>query len=378
MTYITWVEISREALSSNAKILRKLVGDEKILCPCVKSNAYGHGIVESSKIFLDSGADWLAVNSLSEAKTLRDSGIDSPIYVMGYVPLDLLEDACEMDLRLVVYNRETILKLGKISEKSEKPLNVHIKVETGNNRQGVLMTDLIAFAKHIRQFENIQIEGLSTHFANIEDTGDRDYADLQLGRFNEAIRILKGEGISIPLKHCANSAATLLFPETHFNMVRTGIASYGMWPSKKNHLSFIKKNGDDLGLRPAFTWKTKIVQIKNVPAGDFIGYGCTYKTTQPTRLAVLPVGYYDGYDRGIRGAHVLIHDKIAPVLGRICMNIMMVDITNIPESKLEDEVILIGRDKTKEISAEQMAEWIGTINYEVTTRVNENIPRIVF
>lgn len=376
MSKLTWVEISKDALRKNIAQFRKIIGKDTIMCPCVKANAYGHGLIESSKVFLTE-ADWLGVNAIYEAKALREAGIDAPIYILGYVPLDSLEEAVDLDCRLVVYNKETIDELGRL----DKPARLHLKVETGNNRQGILMEDLVELAKYIQKFEKIEIEGLATHFANIEDTTDHSCAELQLQHFNDTIKAMEDTGIQIPIKHCANSAATILFPETRFEMVRPGISCYGMWPSNETYVSYMKEVGDAVPgdafkLTPAFTWKTKIAQIKTVSPGGHIGYGCTYKTTHPTRLAILPVGYYDGYDRCISGAHVLIHGKRAPVRGRVCMNIIMVEVTDIPEAKLEDVVVLMGRDGDEEISAEQFAQWAGTINYEATTRVNDRIPRI--
>jgi len=371
MSELTWVEISRRSLESNIKQFRSLIGKDVLMCPCVKANAYGHGLVETAKIFSGSGADWLSVNALYEAKILREAGIECPIYVMGYIGLDDLEKAAELELRIVVYNKETIEKLGEIG----KAVKVHIKVETGNNRQGVLMEDLLDFANSIKGFENIEIEGMATHFANIEDTTDHSYAEKQLAKFQEAAELLENAGFSVPIKHCANSAATILFKKTYFNMVRTGIANYGMWPSNETYVSYLKEIGDGFELKPAFTWKTKIAQIKTIKAGEYIGYGCTYKTGHESKIAILPIGYYDGYDRGINGGHVLIHGKRAAIRGRVCMNIIMIDVTDIPEAKLEDEVILIGKDADEEISAEQFGTWAGTINYEVTTRINERIGR---
>lgn len=371
MQQLTWVEVSGKALTDNIRQFRGLVGPNVLICPCVKANAYGHGLIETSKIFLQAGADWLGVNALYEAQELKDAGIKSPIYILGYVPLDSLEEA--MDFRLVVYDKETVDRLGKIG----KPVKVHLKVETGNNRQGILLNDLLDFAKNIQRHKNIELEGMATHFANIEDTTDHSYAELQLERFQKAIKILEDAGIQIPIKHCANSAATILFPKTHFQMVRTGIANYGMWPSNETYVSYMQQRRDGFELKPALTWKTRVAQIKKIPAGEYIGYGCTYKTTRGTRLAILPVGYYDGYDRGLNGAHVLIRGRRAPVRGRVCMNITMVDVSDIPEARLEDEAVLIGCDGGEFISAEQFAAWAGTINYEITTRINERIPRII-
>jgi alanine racemase len=370
---LTWVEISAENLKSNIRKFRELVGNETLLCPCIKGNAYGHGLVECAQIFLDGGADWLCVNALYEARELRENGITAPICVLGYIELKALEEAVDLDLRLVVYNSETVEKLGEIG----KDVKIHLKVETGNNRQGVLTEDLIGFAKFAQDFENIEIEGLSTHFANIEDTTDHSYAQSQIEKFKAAGEKLEEAGIKIKLMHCANSAATILFKKTHFDLTRVGISSYGMWPSNETYVSYLKEIGGEFNLAPAFTWKTKIAQVKEIPAGEFVGYGCTFKTTHPTRLGIIPVGYYDGYDRGVSGGFVLVGGARAAIRGRVCMNIIMIDLTDIPEAKLEDEVVLIGRDGDEEISAELFASWAGTINYEVTTRVNDRIKRII-
>lgn len=376
MENLVWVEISKEALRQNIKTFRSLVGENTILAPCVKANAYGHGLIETAKIFLESGANWLSVNSLYEARALRDAGITAPIYVLGYIALSDLEEVLNLDLRIVVYNKETVSRLGEIADKSGKKVKIHIKIETGNNRQGVIKEEIVDFVQHVLRFKNLEIEGLSTHFANIEDTKDHSYAESQLAKFNEIAAMVENLGIKIPLKHSANSAATLLFPETHFDMVRPGIATYGMWPSDETFLSFSSERKMEISLSPALSWKTKIAQIKSVPEGEFIGYGCTHKTTRNSKIAILPIGYYDGYDRGISNAHVLIHGKRAALRGRVCMNIIMVDVTDIPEASLEDEVVLLGRDGNEVISAEQFAKWLGTINYEVTTRINDRIPRI--
>lgn len=382
---LTWVEISKEALAKNIEQFRKLIDStpyrdglkKRLLCPCVKSNAYGHGLVETGRIFLESGADWLSVNSLYEAKELREAGIDSPILILGYVAMEGLEEACKLDLRMIVYNYETIEKLGEISQKLEKKVHVHVKVETGNNRQGVLLEELTDFIKHIGKFPNIEIEGMSTHFANIEDTTDHSYAMTQIEKFKNCVKVAEEICGKIPVKHCANSAATILFSETHFDLVRVGIASYGMWPSRETYVSYLQERKEGFTLTPAFNWKTKIAQIKKVPAGEYVGYGCTYKTTHETRLAILPVGYYDGYDRGISNGYVLVHGKRAFLCGRVCMNIIVVDVTDIEEAKLEDEIVLIGNQKDETVSAEQFGTWADTINYEVTTRVNDRIPRVM-
>lgn len=369
----TWIEVNRSNLIHNVKTLKAISGD-RILCPAVKANAYGHGLTEAAPHILSGGADWLATDALFEARKLKESGIKAPIYIMGYVLKDELLEACESGFRFVVYNMETIEELGRIG----KPVNIHLKIETGNNRQGVPVNDLPAFAEILKKFPLINVEGVATHFADIEDTTDHSYAEFQFKNFDNAIKILEEHDIKPKYKHCSNTAALILFPHTHFNFVRTGIGVYGMWPSNETYVSAAKVGKSDIELQPAMTWKTVIAQIKNLNADEYIGYGRTYKTTHETRLAILPVGYYDGYDRHLsNNAFVLIHGKRAPIRGRVCMNMIMADVTHIPEAKIEDEVVLLGEQGGEEVSAELMAGWIGTINYEVTTRINERIPRVI-
>lgn len=365
----TWIEISRSALKHNIKQFKQLIGPDILLSCCVKGNAYGHGLIESARIMINSGVDWLSVNALYEARELRETGVTAPIYIMGYVPLEDLHEIPDLDARLVVYNMETLKRLEEIG----REIKVHLKLETGNNRQGIRDEDLPAVKNFLANTKFVQLEGATTHFANIEDTLDHSFAMSQLEKFNEMTADL-----DIKIKHCANSAATILFKKTHFDMVRVGIGVYGMWPSPETRVSVERETNREIELKPVITWKTIIAQVKNVPSGEYIGYGCTCRVNRDSRVAVLPVGYYDGYDRSLSGrAHVLIHGKRAPLLGRVCMNMIMVDVTDIPESKLEDEATLLGRQGEEKITAEQMGEWASTINYEITTRINERIPRVL-
>jgi alanine racemase len=380
---LSWVEISAQNLRHNMGVFRRLVGPDRVICPAVKSNAYGHGLKECAAVMLEScpsgekGANWLGVNSLFEAFELRDAGINAPIYIMGYIALSELEIAVKSGFHFVVYNRETLAKLDEICKKENLPAFTHIKVETGNNRQGVLKKDLPDFLDYYKKNSMIKAEGVSTHFANIEDTVDHSYAEYQLANFKQMVEAIKSHGLNPTYFHCANTAATILFPDTYFNMVRTGIGNYGLWPSSETLIS-AKQAGINIELKPVMTWKTRIAQVKNIAAGEFIGYGCSYKTSTPTRLAILPVGYYDGYDRNLSNrSYVLIHGKRAPIRGRVCMNIAMADVTYIPEAALEDEVVLIGKQGDENISVEQIAGWIGKINYEITTGINGKIKRVV-
>ncbi len=222
------------------------------------------------------------------------------------------------------------------------------------------------------------LEGLSSHFANIEDTTDDYYPKFQLENFRQAIDWFKQRDINVPLRHMSCSAASILFPETHFELARVGIGLYGLWPSKETMVSCRLRGQEALRLKPVLSWRARVAQVKNVARGAYVGYGCTYRTTRPTRLAVIPVGYYDGYDRSLsNAAYVLIRGKRAPVRGRVCMNFFMVYITDIPGVKLEDQVTLIGKDGRDKITADQLATLAGTINYEIVSRINPSIPRVV-
>lgn len=368
---LSWVEISKKALTSNLKTFRGLIGKDVKLAPAVKANAYGHGLIETSKVLLKAGADFLCINAFFEAEALRKAGIKAPLLIIGYTPLSDLKKAAALKCDLTVYNLETIRELGKI----RKPVNLHLKIETGNHRQGVRLDEIPKILAEFKKYKNLKMAGLSTHFANLEDRINHKYALFQLREFRKAYRKLEESGHAPHYRHCANSAAAILLPEAHFNFVRVGIGAYGLWPSEKT-LQAAEHAGIDIKLTPALTWKTIVAQVKEVDRGALVGYGCTYEMPHKGLIAVLPVGYYDGYVRLLSNkGHVLIHGKRAPVIGRVCMNMIMVDITHIPEVKLEDEVVLIGSQGKERITAEEMAELSQTINYEVTTRINERIPR---
>ena len=373
-----WVEIDRSALTSNLRQFRSLIGDKVKLLAVVKANAYGHGILEISRIASEAGADWLGVHSLEEGLLLRQAGIDCPLIVLGYVSSQELEKAVARGMRLTVYNFDTVRLLAQISRRLKKKVFLHLKVETGTYRQGIREEDVLPLIKEIQKYPNLTIEGLSSHFANIEDTTDHSYPRLQLKRFKRVIQRLDKNKIKIPLKHTACTAATILFPDTYFNMVRVGIGMYGLWPSKETYLSCILQRRKPIFLKPVLSWKTRIAQIKKVPQDSFIGYGCTYRTTRETVLAVLPIGYYDGYSRSLSNfSYVLIKGHRAPLCGRVCMDFIMVDITDIPQVNLEDEVTLLGQDGEEVISADYLAGLAGTINYDIVTRINSLIPRVV-
>jgi len=372
------VEISRAALAHNVGIFRGLAGPRRRLLAVVKANAYGHGMLGVSRIVLDSGADWLGVHSLEEGLRLRAAGFEAPVLVLGYIPLDGLEAAIAGGLRFVVYNAETLARLGAAAAAAGRPARIHVKVETGTHRQGVRRADVVGFVRRASRIPGVVVEGLSSHFANIEDTTVRDYPRLQLRLFREASDRLRAAGFRIPLRHMASTAATLLFPETRFDLVRAGIGLYGLWPSKETLLSCQLRKGEPPRLRPVLAWKARVAQVKDVPSGAFVGYGCSFRTTRRSRLAVVPAGYAEGYDRRLSNAgHVLIRGRRAPVRGRVAMDFFTADVTDIPGARVEDEVTLIGRDGRERITADQLAGLAGTIAYEVVSRINPLTERIV-
>ena len=370
---LVWVELSRSAVEHNLQQLRSILSPEVKLCAVVKANAYGHGVREM--LGLLPSADWLAVNSLDEALEIREYGDQRPTLILGYVELSRLGEAAASGLRLTVYNSETIEVLARLGS-AEHPVRVHVKIETGTGRQGVLPAELPEFLDLVTGAPSVALEGVSTHFANIEDTLDHDYATGQIDQFQSVLGHLRRRRIDVPVVHTAATAAAILFPKTQYDLVRVGIGVYGMWPSRETYLSAVLGKRGIADLRPVLSWKTRVVQIKRMPAGSSISYGCTYKTTRPTRVGVLPVGYADGYSRALSNvAYVLIRGQRAPVMGRVCMNMIMVDVTDIPEASLEDEVVLLGSSGDETLSAETIAAWAGTINYEVVTGISPQLAR---
>ncbi len=375
MKYLKWVELDARAPDWNLGQLRERSGGGGVkVCAVVKSNAYGHGV--SRMVPLLPSADWFAVNSLEEGLELRGMGVEKPVLILGHVLLDRLKEAVDARLSLTVYNVETLDGLGEVLGPGGES-RIHVKVETGTGRQGIMPGEVPGFIAAAEAVPGVVVEGISTHFANIEDTLNHDYAERQMAVFTDVLEELDRRGKRPPVVHTACTAAAILFPETHFDMLRVGIGIYGLWPSRETYLS-AKFRGEVPDLKPVLSWKTRVVQVKELPAGSYIGYGCSYRTNRRTILGVLPVGYADGYDRRCGNtAHVLVKGKRAPVVGRVCMNLTMIDLTDVPGVGLEDEVVLLGRDGDERISAETMAGWVGTINYEIVTRISPFLPRVV-
>lgn len=375
----SWLEIDLEALAANIAAFRRQLAPSTRLAAVVKADAYGHGVDLIAPRAIEAGAQMLAVINLAEGIELRRLvGNSVPIMVLGFVPPADAGAAVEHDLQLTLFDRAGLPALAAEARRRGRPARVHLKLETGTHRQGLEGEALVELAREVRDTEGLSLEGASTHFADIEDTTDHGFARGQIERFGELLEMLERElGERPPLCHTACSAAAILFPETHMDLVRVGISLYGLWPSRETLVSARERGISGFELRPVMTWKALLAQVKSVPAGAYVGYGRTWRATRPARIAVLPVGYFEGYPRALSGrAHVLIQGRRAPVVGRVCMNMTMVDVTDIPGVRAGDVAVLLGRSGEERVSAEELASWAGTIHYEIVSRIAPTLPRL--
>lgn len=374
---LTWLEISKKNLLFNIRQLRKVAGRKTKLLAVVKANAYGHGVKDVAKV-IKNKVDWFGVANVYEALLLRDQKIKNPILVLSYYENEpyRLTQAVERKISLVVYTEAQIELLASIAKKLQKKALVHLKIDSGASRIGVLPKEIKKYLSVISKHKNIILQGVFSHFADAE--ANIAYTKKQLAIFENVLKIIQKSHPRV-LPHIACSAASVLLPDSRLTLARSGIMVYGLHPSKKTDHSPSRKDyiGRHISLKPVLTWKTRIIQIKQLPKNTPIGYGLSYRTKRATKMAVLPVGYADGYDRKLsnKGA-VLVSGRRAKVIGRICMNLMMVDITGI-KSKTGNEVVLLGKQGSTEVTAQELAKKIGTINYEVVTRINWVMPRII-
>ena len=371
----SWIEIDRERLSSNVSAFRSLIDPDCALMVVVKANAYGHGLSEVAPLVAEK-ADWLGVNSLDEALVLDRRGIETPIAILGYTPKSRAGEVVRHGFHQVVFRLDAAESLSRAAREVNRTALVHIKVETGTHRLGVPVSELKAFLGEVTKLPGVRVEGMYTHFANIEDTLDPSFAELQLQRFREALEITERARVEPRLVHAAATAGVLLYPETHFSVVRVGIGSYGIWPSRETRLA-ARARGQQIELQPVLSWKTRIAQIKDVAAGDYIGYGLSYEAPRPMQVAVIPVGYYEGLDRKLSNSgRALVRAQAVPMVGRVAMNMAVLDVTA-TGATVGDEVVLIGRQGEAEITVEELAEKSGTIPYEVLARIHPFLPRVL-
>ena len=379
---LVWAEVDLEALASNIRALKGMLNPGCRMMAVVKADGYGHGSTEVARTALKSGAESLAVARLSEGIQLRQNGIKAPILVFGYTPPENLPHFFDHDLTPTVYSVASARAYSEMSTATGRPLPVHIKIDSGMGRLGFLpdkwetgdltLVDdrrLIESIRTIARMNDIKVEGVYTHFA-AADSADKAYSDSQFGIFKSVLKQLKSENIEFEFRHAANSAATIELPGTHLDMVRPGISIYGFYPSEEVDKSLVS-------LKPAMTLKTRIIQLKRVPAGFNVSYGMTYTTDQQTTIATVPLGYADGYNRKLSSTgHMLVKEIRVPVVGRVCMDLTMLDVGSVPDVEMEDEVVAFGRQGDAEISADEVATTLGTINYEIVSSLTARVPKV--
>lgn len=370
----TWLEIDLTAIANNTRRMKEIVGPRTRLLVSLKADAYGHGALRVARVALRNGAEWLGVATVSEARPLREAGVMAAVLVFGYTPPWQAREAVRLDLRATVFDLGSARALGQAAREQGREARVHVKVDTGMARLGLRAEDpaaIVAFFQELMRTPGLVVEGVYTHFATADglDAFSRDYALRQLARFRETLTALDVAGLRPSIVHAANSAATLTLPEARFDMVRPGIAIYGLPPSEEVGLPE--------GFAPALAFKTLVAQVKEVPAGEGISYGAMYVTDAPLRVATLPVGYADGFRRGPSNwGEALVRGRRAPLLGRVCMDQCMVDVTHIPGVEQGDEVTLIGRQGEDELTAQAVAARLGTSAYEVVSALLARVPRL--
>lgn len=366
--HLTWAEIDLDAIAHNVRELKQRIGAKAELMAVVKANGYGHGAIPVSETALDNGASRLAVNRSVEGVQLRRVGISAPILVMGYTLPSAAEAIVRWDLTPTVNTVEQAEALSAAASRENKVLPIHIKVDTGMGRFGLLPGEVVGFVRAISQLSSLTVEGIYTHFA-MADALDKAYTLRQFAVYLDVTKRLDEAGFPIAIKHVANSAATLDLAKTHLDMVRCGIALYGLRPSSEVEPA--------IPLLPAMALKSRVARVRTLTAGSCISYGCTYTTARPTLAALVPVGYGDGYHRLLSNkGQVLVGGQRAPILGRVCMDQFVVKVDHIPDVEQNQQVVLFGRQGDDEINAEEVAAWAETINYEVTTGILPRVARV--
>jgi alanine racemase len=382
-TPLTWAEVDLNAYAHNIRELRRITNPGARLMAVVKANGYGHGAVETARTALQNGAAALGVARIQEAVQLREAGLEAPILIFGYSPLNSAETLIDYELTQTVYSSRTAEALSEQANRRGKKIKVHIKVDSGMGRLGLLLlgdaagsvTDKGSAAICLHEVEAIdrlaglEVEGIFTHFATA-DSADKSYANRQLERFIHFLEALRREGLNPPTAHAANSGALIDMPGSHLDMVRPGIATYGLYPSDE-------VNKGRMDLIPVMTLKSRIIHLKKVPAGFAVSYGCTYKTKKNTTIATVPVGYADGLNRLLSSSgHMLVHGQKMPIVGRVCMDLTMLDVGTLAGVEMEDEVVVFGQQGNEAITADEIAAELNTINYEVVTSITSRVPRV--
>ena len=365
----TWAEIDLDNLEHNMKEIAKLCKGKEIIA-VLKADAYGHGALDVARTLINGGATKLGVAVITEALELRDSGIDTPIVILGYTPLSFAKELIRNDIEQTVYTYECAAELSKEAQSLNKRVKIHVAVDTGMGRIGFLPTNQgLNEIEALSKLPNVDIDAIFTHFATA-DEADKSYTLEQMEKFNWFCDALEKRGVNVGKKHIANSAAIIDMPDAYFDGVRPGILLYGYYPS-------YEVNREKLDLKRVLTLKANISYVKTLPKGEYISYGRKFYTERESIIATIPIGYADGYSRQmLNKAKVIINGQLAPVVGSICMDQCMVDVTDIGQVKEGDEVILLGEQNGVKFDAEDMAEIIGTISYEVICMISKRVPRV--
>lgn len=363
----TWAEIDLSAILQNLQNIKAHIAPEVKLCAVVKADAYGHGAVQVARAALRFGVDYLAVATLAEAQELRLASISSPILILGYTPVYQYEELVSDNITQTIFTFEQGEALAAAALRSGRVAKAHLKIETGMGRLGVRADVAPALAEGLAALPGLELEGAFTHFAKA-DSRDKSHARHQFSLFMQALSGIKERGVEIPIKHCANSAATLDMPETHLDMVRPGIIIYGLKPSAEC--------GEPFRLAPAICFKSSIAQLRVALPGESISYGGIYTCKGGEHIAVIPAGYADGWSRLLSGkANVLVNGVRVPQVGRICMDQCMLDVSAVAGVSEGDEVILFGGPQ---LPVDEVAACLKTINYEVVCMVSKRVPRVYF
>lgn len=368
-----WLEIDPAAIASNVGVLQRAAPSAQVMA-VVKANGYGHGAVAVARAALGAGATCCGVAALNEAIELRNAGITAPILVLGYTPAWLAAEAIAHEIHLTLYDADMARACAEVARALGRRLHVHLKLDTGMGRLGALPNDAVAFIQAIAGLPSIKVEGVFTHFSCADS--DEAFTRQQWRVFVDVLAAGRvTERWANAVLHAANSAAILSFPDSHFHLVRAGIALYGLNPFDAQSAQGMRWGGQ---LAPALAWKALVAQVKTLPNGAPVSYGATYRCEGERRIAVVPVGYADGYRRAPRNAgEMLAHGLRAPIRGRVCMDQTMIDVTDIPDAKAGDEVVMIGGQGDQRITAEDVAARLGTVNYEVTSAILPRVPRMI-
>ncbi|MBU6390888.1 MAG: alanine racemase [Planctomycetota bacterium] len=364
----TWVEVDLGALKHNLLAIRKQIGPHVKIMGIVKADAYGHGDYEVCKVLLNNGVEMLGIAILEEGIQLRDRGINAPLLLLGGIFEDQIDAVIQYDLIPTVYDLKLAETLSKRANYFNKAVKIHIYVDTGMGSIGVMYHKAVEFIKYIKDMKGLFIDGIYTH-CSCSDEKESEYTYLQIKRFKDVLAALDAIEVRVPLRHMANSGAIIGYPDAYLNMVRPGLSLYGLYPSED-----VPR---DIGIKPVMSFKTRIIHIKDMEPGDFVSYGRTYRVTVPTRVATLPLGYDDGYNRLLSNhGKVIIKGVKVPIIGRICMDQCFVDVTSIKDVSVGDEVVLYGRQGQETISIESIANQLNTISYEVVCNMSKRVPRI--